>query len=235
MAIPSEEDFTHALRSYSRGCPIDRLMEVDHRLFRKSADSAAANGHAWAAAYDLINNRPPIAAQWEFMLLDGFRDYFFGDGLENILAVRKQIEALAKTAMEGMEAATKLAELAQRPATSAKRLTETIQRNIRICEARSPIKRFDATAKERHLAYRFWRGHKALFSEAKPRAIYRLLMVDGIKHQIDERALARLVKSFSEFDDPTLRESLNYAPWHLIHDFRQLTPMSSSVASAEDK
>lgn len=166
-------------------------------------------------------NFHPIGTRWSLALLPAFCEYFYRPNTVSLmLEQRKQIAKLEKEATSGADALRTLAAMIK---GAGGRINTAVDRPINAMALASrrlaleaadtlaiPIARNDKTARERLLLWRIWLGMQCARIKDSPTAIKRLLLVEGVENQIDDRATDSMLRGFRQGSIPRNRRHPRY-------------------------
>ncbi|MBV2181711.1 MAG: hypothetical protein KUL86_10830 [Castellaniella sp.] len=121
----------------------------------------------------------------------------------------RQINALKEKALAGLEAINEIQKLSAANLYSSsslgkidalhKRRLHELERHWSFAvRTLHPIRRNDATARERLFIYRIWQANMGIFRNSKTRAIQYFLLMEGIENQMDERNISKACAAFAE-------------------------------------
>lgn len=133
-----------------------------------------------------------------------FFDYFYTKRYLQLATEAKQAPKAALTVLNAIETLFSQArdyeflKLGNVPRHSLERIARTAQRYIdRHADIKYPVRRLDGTARERVLAYDLWTCFVNHFKSNKANAIFYFLGYEGVKNDLDLRAIERMTSEWS--------------------------------------
>lgn len=159
----------------------------------------------WQLVQEIFDQSMLSLRAWPLGLLWALKEYHYEPHkIPNFLDSSKKVPKLQKQAAQGIAAIEDLISIVQQHAyetihtsrTSPRRLLERLLEEWERIQI--PVRRADQTAPERLLIFRLWQILRHISPRQAPRVIQNILLMDGIKNQIDERGVERMCASFKQ-------------------------------------